>query len=157
MFLRLGWRPFPVPHIGAHNAVGAAGLDAFEAARPESPARFWPGFIDLADRLPVRQVEVDAMTAIELYIGAAVFGKVALRGQVAGSVPGQKLQLTRIPAETAGAAGHAVKRRIGHVRCRMAPATRLCLSQRSAAARDLRRNRVSGKRDFSEPPPPLPT
>ena len=107
--LGLGRLPFPVPHLLPHDPVRAARLDAFEAARPEGAAGFGPVLIHAAYGLAAAQLQMHASPAIELDECLPAFGKQAAFWQGARRVPWRQGEIARMPAETAGAAGHAVK------------------------------------------------
>ena len=105
---------FGLAHGFAHNAVGADGALAFKAARPEGAAGFGTLLIDRADGLTGLEFEMGAMPAGKIHKAALALLKQAFRRQLAVPIFGQQDQITRMLAETAGSAGDAVKRRIGH-------------------------------------------
>ncbi len=100
----------------AQNSNPAPGFDAFKTARPENAASRRSVFVN-ATHAPAQAIifQVNAMPAFKANKLAAIRLHQTFGWNIAKFITRLQRQIVRIPAETAGAAGHTVKRRFRHI------------------------------------------
>ena len=91
------------------NPVRPPRLHALEAPSPERAASLWPLLVNRADRLPVAQLQVHAVTAPVVHISAPLMFEEAVRRQAPPGVFGKQHEIARVLAEAARPARHAIE------------------------------------------------
>ena len=97
------------------KSIPAPGFNALKTARPENAASRWPVFVNTT-YAPAQAIifQVNAMPIFKADKLAAIRLNQTFGWNIAKFITRLQRQIVRIPAETAGAAGHTVKRRFRH-------------------------------------------